>query len=139
MAALTGDRPLVKRHFGDRNFPVAGNVCLYENAMVALTTGGLLRPAGLAGTDVVVGVAKRRYDNRGGAPNAISAEVESDSVRPMFNSAGGDTITLTDIGKPCYAVDDQTVALTDGGGGARAQAGIIHQVTEAGVWVRFVK
>ena len=47
------------------------------------------------------------------------------------------TITLADIGKACYAVDDQTVALTDGGGGARARAGIIHQVTELGVWVRF--
>lgn len=138
MAALTGDRALMKRHYGDRNFPVAGNVVLYENAMVALTTGGLLRPAGLAATDIVVGVAKKRYDNRGGAANAISAEVESDSVRPMFNSGGADTITLMDIGKPCYAVDDQTVALTDGTG-ARAQAGIIHQVTEAGVWVRFNK
>jgi hypothetical protein len=83
-------------------------------------------------------VSKRRYDNRGGSANAISAEVESDSVRCMFNSAGGDTITLMDIGKACFAVDDQTVALTDGTG-ARAQAGIIHNVTEAGVWVRFTK
>jgi len=139
VAQLTGDRPLQKRHYGDRNFPVAANVCLYENAMVALTVpGGLLRPAGLAATDVVVGVAKRRYDNRNGAANAISAEVESDSVRSMYNSGGADTITLADIGKPCFAVDDQTVALTDGTG-ARGQAGIIHQVTEAGVWVRFVK
>lgn len=139
MAALTGDRALQKRHYGDRNFPVSGNVVLYENAMVGLTVpGGLLRPAGLGATDVIVGVVKRRYDNRNGAANAISAEVESDSVRPMFNSAGGDTITLSDIGKACYAVDDQTVALTDGTG-TRAQAGVIHQVTEAGVWVRFTK
>ena len=139
MAALTGDRPLLKRHYGDRNFPVAANVCLFENAMVALTVpGGLLRPAGLGATDVVVGVAKKRYDNRGGAASAISAEVESDSTRAMFNSAGGDAITLADIGKDCFAVDDQTVALTNGGG-ARARAGVIHQVTELGVWVRFDK
>lgn len=139
MAALTGDRPLLKRHYGDRNFPVAANVCLFENAMVALTVpGGLLRPAGLGATDVVVGVAKKRYDNRNGAASAISAEVESDSVRAFFNSAGGDAITLADIGKECFAVDDQTVALTNGGG-ARARAGVIHQVTELGVWVRFDK
>lgn len=138
MTALAADRPLIKRHYGDRNFPVAGSVCLWENAMVALTTGGLLRPAGLAATDIVVGVSKRRYDNRAGLANAISAEVESDSVRAMFNSAGGDAITLMDIGKACYAVDDQTVALTDATG-TRAKAGIIHNVTEAGVWVRFTQ
>lgn len=139
MTALNGDRPLLKRHYGDRNFPVAGNVVLWENAMVGLTVpGGLLRPAGPNPTDVIVGVVRRRYDNRGGAPNAISAEIESDSVRAMFNSAGSDAITLADIGKPCFAVDDQTVSLTDQGG-TLPQAGIIHQVTELGIWVRFVK
>ncbi len=137
MAALTGDRPLLKRHYGDRNFPVAANVVLFENAMVALTVpGGLLRPAGLGATDVVVGVAKKRADNRGGLASAISAEVESDSVRAFYNSAAADAVTLADVGKEVFAVDDQTVALTNGGG-ARAHAGICHNVTELGVWVRF--
>jgi len=42
----------------------------------------------------------------------------------LENSAGGDAIAATDEGKPCYIVDDQTVALTDGNG-TRSRAGTI--------------
>ncbi len=137
MTAATADLPLRKRHVGDRNFPMAANTCCWENTMVAVSVpGGLAHSAPFAATDKILGAARKRYDNRNGLANAISAEIESDWVRPYFNSAGGDAITLGDIGKDCYAVDDQTLALTDGGG-TRPRAGKIHNVTELGVWLRF--
>lgn len=142
MAQLTGDRKFTDRGYGDRNFPVAAGTTIWANALVAIAvaTGLLKRAGGASGlpTDVVVGWARFRADNAGGGASAISCEVQSDTIRPMFNSGGGDTITLADVGKTCYAVDDQTVALTDGTG-TRAPAGLIHNVTELGVWLRIVK
>jgi hypothetical protein len=53
------------------------------------------------------------------------------------NSASADLIAADDIGKACYIVDDNTVALTDGSA-TRSRAGIIEGVdTDGGVWVRF--
>lgn len=50
------------------------------------------------------------------------------------NAGGGDALSLADYGQPCYAVDNQTVAKTDGGG-ARPKAGVVRDVDAAGVWV----
>jgi hypothetical protein len=142
VAALTADRKYTERGVQDRNFPVKGNVCCWANGLVAVEVAtGLLKPAGGAGgaaTDAIVGWARFRADNRGGANSAISCEVTKIGARPMNNSAGGNTITLADVGKPCYAVDDQTLSLTDQSG-ALAYAGIIHNVTELGVWLEVTK
>lgn len=127
---------MVKRHYGDRNFPVAAGAVIPENTLVALAVPtGLAHGAPFAATDKIVGACKGRTDNTGGGASAISVEVESDSVRPYLNSAGGDAITLADVGADCFAVDGQTLALTDGGG-TRPRAGKIHNVTELGVWLR---
>lgn len=137
MAALAADKNYSRRLPGDRNFPVAANVKIYMGAMVAIEAAtGLLRPARATATDVIVGVSKQRADNTGGAASAISCEIESDFVVAMTNSGGGDAIALANVGADCFAVDDQTVALTNGGA-TRPRAGKIHNVTEAGVWVRF--
>jgi hypothetical protein len=139
MTALAKDRGDVKRRrLGDRNFPVAANVVIFSGAMVSLDNTGNLRPARASTTDKVVGVSKARYDNTGGAAGAISAEVESDFAYAMINSSAGDAIALTDIGADCYAVDDQTVALTNGTN-TRVKAGVVQNVTADGVWVRFDK
>lgn len=53
------------------------------------------------------------------------------------NSSGADEITLADVGKDCFAADNQTVAKTDGGG-ARPKAGRIFDVDGGGVWVELL-
>lgn len=143
MTAIASDtRNVARRRAGERHFPVAANVLIYTGAQVALDTSGYIRPARATATDVVLGVARYTFDNVGGIAGAQSKqgdsglEVESEYVVAMFNSAGGDTIALTDIGKDCYAVDDQTVALTSNSN-ARPRAGKIHNVTSEGVWVRY--
>ncbi len=57
-------------------------------------------------------------------------------VYVMQNSAGADAITIANVGSDCHVVDDQTVALTDGGG-TRSRAGRIVYVDSSGVWVLF--
>jgi hypothetical protein len=136
MTALAADKNYKRSRVGDRNFPVAAAVKIYWGSMVSLDNTGYLRPARATATDLVLGVCKARADNSAGAAGAISAEIESDWAVPMFNSGGADTIALTDIGKDCFAVDDQTVALTSNSA-ARPRAGKIYNVTTDGVWVRF--
>ena len=137
MAALTADKLIERRPAGDRNFPVSAGVKIRLGAMVAVEVpGGTLRPARANPTDIIVGISRQAADNSAGLASAISCETEAEGVYAMVNSAGGDAIALTDIGKDCYAVDDQTVALTNGGA-TRCRAGKIQNVTERGVWVRF--
>ena len=52
------------------------------------------------------------------------------------NSAAADAIAIGDIGAVCFAVDDQTVAKTNGSS-TRSPAGIVEDVDATGVWVRF--
>jgi hypothetical protein len=136
MTALAADKNYKKRSTADRNFPVAAAVKIYYGALVAIDNTGYARPARATATDVVVGVAKIRADNSAGLAGAISVEIESDFAVACVNSGGGDVIAVTDIGKDCYAQDDQTVALTSNSA-ARPRAGKIQNVTSDGVWLRF--
>ncbi|PYG27849.1 hypothetical protein C8N36_114125 [Pelagimonas varians] len=53
------------------------------------------------------------------------------------NAAAVDEITSADVGSVCFAVDDQTVAKTDGSS-TRSPAGIVDVVDLNGnIWVRF--
>lgn len=135
MAVLTADRNTKRRPAIQRNFAVAAAVRIYEGSLVALDNTGYARPARATATDKIVGRAIFRADNSAGAAGAISVEVENDFAYAWANSGGGDTIALTDIGADCYAVDDQTVALTSATN-TRPRAGKIWNVTSDGVWVR---
>jgi hypothetical protein len=138
--ALTADKKFVERALGWRNFPVAAGVKIHNNAIVALNATGFLKPAGGATglpADVVVGVAYGACDNTGGIDGAKRLDTRSDTARPHKSGTGADLITRVNIGKACYAVDDEIVALTDGTA-TLARAGKIHDVTEDGqVWVHF--
>ena len=50
------------------------------------------------------------------------------------NSAAGDAIAVTEIGKPCYIIDDETVAKTNPNS-TRAVAGVVVGVGSDGVMV----
>lgn len=72
-------------------------------------------------------------NNTAGGNGAVSVKVR----RGCFAlKQGNDPVTLADVGKTCYLVDDQTVAKTDGAG-TRSAAGIVRDVDSAGVWVAF--
>jgi hypothetical protein len=141
MTAISGtDRNTKRVNQRWRNFAaVAAGVLIYEGAMVAVDSSGNVRPARANSGDRVLGIAARRVDNTLGGAGATPAggvDIDSDSLGLFENSASTDAITDAHVGYSCYAVDDQTVALTDNGG-ARPRAGKIHKVEGGKVWVDF--
>lgn len=134
MAALTRDRNTPERDGGTRRFGVGATKKILSGGMVALS-GGYAQAATAAAGLVIVGRAEETVDNSGGANGAETVR----SRRGIFryaNSAGADEITVQEIGSTCYAVDDQTVAKTDGTG-TRSAAGTVFDIDADGVWVAF--
>ncbi len=133
MVALTGPRPTLARDGNTVGHPVKGVTTIYQGSLVALDAAGWLVPASSVATLIVVGRAKQGVVNAG-ANGAETVEVERGTFR-WANSAAADAIARTEIGKDVFAVDDQTVAKTNGGG-TRSIAGKVVDVDAQGVWVR---
>lgn len=133
MAALNTERHTAMRKGDLREEPVAATVKIWAGALVMRNAAGFLTKGATATGCVGVGRAERTVDNNGAA-GAATAEYRVGTFL-FANSAAGDLITLADIGKACFIVDDQTVAKTDGTG-TRSRAGIVDGVEGTGVWVR---
>lgn len=116
MAALTASR-YVEQHTTEVlarvvKRPVKASTKIWQGAMTGLDSSGNALPAALAATTVwCEGVAKDTADNSSGAAGDINVVIER-GIFPMNNSSAGDAIGNGDIGKLCYVVDDNTVALT---------------------------
>ena len=133
MAALTEGRNTPEALGEVRQGSVAASTTLFPGAMVMLNATGFLIEGQTATGLIGVGRAEEHADNASGADGAITADYKPGVYR-WANSAGADEITDADRGKLCYAVDDQTVALTDGTG-TRSPAGTVDHVDAQGVWV----
>lgn len=133
MVALTAERN-TRLRIGDlRAEQMAATVKIWGGSLVMRNAAGYLTKGATATGCVGVGRAEKTVDNTGAAGAAM---VEYRTGTFLFaNSAAGDLITIADIGKPCFIVDDQTVAKTDGTG-TRSRAGIVDGVEATGVWVR---
>jgi hypothetical protein len=140
MTALTAPRITPSLATGKDTWtthPVAANKIVYPGAQVAINASGNLVPATASATLKVLGVASPKghqltrfgpaatvlgyIDTTGLADGAVECTVQR-CIGLMKNE--GSSITKAEIGKDCFAVDDQTVAKTDGG---------VAQVTEATV------
>ncbi|PWE29971.1 hypothetical protein DDZ14_16140 [Maritimibacter sp. 55A14] len=135
MAALTEGRNTPQALGDIRTGPVAAAALIFEGALVMRNAAGDLVPASTATGLMGVGRAEERADNSAGAAGDQNLAYRPGVFR-FANSAGGDAIGQADIGKVVYAVDDQTVALTDGTG-TRSKAGFVDAIDAQGVWVRF--
>ncbi len=133
MTALAADRNTPSRDGDLLELPVAANTTIYAGALVCLDADGRLTPGATALGLVALGRAEARADNAGGAAGAIMGRVRRGVFR-WANSSSADAITVAHIGRIVYTVDDQTVALTDGGG-TRSPAGRVLDVGDQGVWV----
>ncbi len=135
MTALALER-LTPGHAGAPSrgtYPIKANVRIFKGSMVGLDSAGRVMPADTIanGCLVIVGKASSTVDNRtgsvlGGSAGAADVEVEF-GVFQFANSLSGDLIAADDVTKPCYAVDDQTVAATSNTL-ARPIAGIVTEV-----------
>lgn len=136
MTALTTERN-TRARIGDlRAEPVAAAIKIFGGSMVMRNAAGYLTKGATATNCVGVGRAEETVDNSAGAAGAASVEYRLGTYL-FANSAAGDLITIAEIGKVCYIVDDQTVAKTDGTA-TRSRAGIVDGIdASGGVWVRF--
>ncbi|MDX1464118.1 MAG: hypothetical protein R3215_00265 [Halomonas sp.] len=133
MVAATKNRNTPTRAGNRRSAPVAAGALCYAGAIAVGNATGYAEPASTATGLTALGVFHHYQDNVGGADGDQVVEIERGHFH-FANSAAADEITVTDIGKVCYLVDDQTVALTDGTA-SRSIAGIVDDVDANGVWV----
>ena len=116
------------------SYPVLADAVIHQGAIVVLTAAGYAKPA-VTGTGLIaVGIARESVDATGLSSGDISVEVE-EMIAECANSAGGDEITIADIGKVCFLADDQTVAKTDGTG-TRSPAGVVKKIEGGRVFVK---
>lgn len=134
MTALAADRN-TPRAEGDIKYQKMAVVKIFAGAIVMRNATGFLTKGAVSTTLIGVGRAEEQVDNSGGSAGDKSIKVRKGTFR-FGNSASGDLITIAEIGKPCYVVDDQTVAKTDGSA-ARSIAGFVADVDDVGVWVEF--
>jgi hypothetical protein len=137
MAALTDDRSLTRElmtgHAAEHAFQAADSTQFYKGGLVCLDQAdGRLKKGAISTTQVCVGVSQERVLT--GASNTRKVRARSGIFGPFNNSAAGDAIAADDIGKDCFIVDDNTVALTSNGS-TRSRAGKIYDVDAAGVYV----
>ena len=132
--ALTADRNTPRMQGDIRQGGLAADETVYAGGIVMRNAAGYL-VAGQTDTDLVgAGVALAQAANAGDAGD-VSVDYRPGIFR-FNNSESGDAIAAADIGNPCFAVDDETVAKTDGTA-SRSIAGFVEGVDALGVWVRF--
>ena len=133
MAALTTARATKEREVREIGYPIDAGVKVIGGGMVAFSAAGNARPAANGTTSRCMGVATETVDNTTGAAGAATVKVR----RSCFAFATTD-VTVADVGKDCWAVDDQTVTKTQPGANP-AKAGMIVAVEVIGsvtqVWV----
>ena len=135
MASTATERNTACRYASDLSFGALGGQKILAGTIVVLTAAGFAR-GGLTATDVVaVGVAQDTVDNTAGTDGLVNVPIRR-GVWRFANSTAGDAIANADYGKPCYVVDNQTVAKTNGAN-TRVVAGTVRGVDDGGVWVEF--
>lgn len=115
--------------------PVLASTTIYAGAMVALTPAGYLTNASADASLRVVGVynGSEEVDNSAGSSGDLTAVPERAAFY-FANSSSTDAIVDADLGRPCYVVDNNTVARTSAYG-VRPVAGRVVGVDTSGVLV----
>lgn len=110
------------------SFPVEAATTIYAGCLVGTNASGNAVPASANNVLKLWGRAEKQVVNTVAAGYGAAGDLQV-SVKPgVFYFANGDTIVAADVGKYCYAGDDQTVYLSDGAG-LRPLAGVIYSVS----------
>lgn len=113
MVARISDRNSRMRLGDFRVEPMAAAIKIWGGSEVMRNATGYLTKGAVAVGCVAVGRAERTVDNSAGATGALNLEYQR-GVFLFANATAGDLITIVDVGKVCFILDDQTVAKTDG-------------------------
>lgn len=131
---LVSDRNTPRREGDLRRQALAASVVVFAGAILMRNATGYLTKGQTALNLVGVGVAME--GKTGGANPGEATITWRAGIHRFKNSAAADAITIAEIGKPCFVVDDETVAKTNGTN-TRSIAGFVEDVDAQGVWVEF--
>jgi hypothetical protein len=110
--------------------PVKALVIIYARTLVALTVDGYAVPAGHADAVVIAGISGHHADNTNGFDGDGEVRIEK---RRAFELAFDAPPAIADIGKPVYAIDNNTVSLSDAEG-SRLKAGTLDGIERGAAW-----
>ncbi|ASJ24150.1 hypothetical protein [Laribacter hongkongensis] len=113
--------------------PVAAGVKIPAGTLVVAGATGFATPGSTATGLACLGMADAHVDNTAGADGAVSVPVRRGKAFKWANDTSN-PVTLAGLGRPCFIVDNQTVAGTDGSN-TRSPAGIVLGLDVDGVWV----
>ncbi len=131
---LTAAKKTTKRS-GDRaGVPVGAATKVFCGAIV-VWEGPACVPGKTATGLKSAGLALETVDNSSGVDGEKLILIEMDGWFLVDNDIG-DPVTTASINEPCYLVDDETVAATDGAG-TRSVAGTVREIDAQGVWISF--
>jgi hypothetical protein len=133
MSATTVDRNTPMKHHELIAVPVAANEVIPAGALVCANATGFAVNGVTSTTLTAAGRSEDAVDNTGGADGAKTVLVRRGPAFRWANS-GADPVTQASLLKPCYIVDNQTVAATSGTN-TRSVAGVVVGVDADGVWV----
>lgn len=122
------------------NYPGKANEILIAGCMAMIDSSGRVLNATTVTGCIGAGRVKTqggldRWDLTGLADGGLKPEIE-EGIFKYANSAAGDLIGQSEVGKICYIVDNQTVAKTSNTN-TRSVAGTVRQVDTDGVFVEF--
>ena len=105
MSALTKDRDTQRRDGEQRRIPVAASAKIFAGSIVCYNATGYAAPGADTANFKFAGFAEEYVDNSSGADGALYVRVRRGVFEIVTSGAA-----ITDIGKPVFATDDQTVA-----------------------------
>lgn len=115
---------------GDRyGYPVYAGIKHFGRSIVALNAAGQSVPAGHADQVCLMGLAETHIDNTNGATGDKTVQCLR-GVRRFPVAAA----TQADIDSPVYALDDNTLQLTNVGG--ELKLGVLEAIDADGTWIR---
>jgi hypothetical protein len=140
MAALAAARntPRLGEMIGVNDGPVKTAVKIYKGSLVMADATGYIVPGAAATGCRAAGRANTGSDNFVDTTGLASGDVTIAIDVGIFRWDNGlttDAITITELYKDVYIIDDHTVGKTDGGG-TRSVAGKVEKVDSTGVYVR---
>lgn len=132
--ALSADRNTPFKDGQEIPVPVAAGAKIYGGSIVVANATGYAAPGNTATTLTYLGRAEEQVDNTDGADGDKTIRVGRLKAF-KFDNSDADPVTQASLGKPCYIVDDHTVAATNGTN-TRSAAGVVVGVDSDGVWVQ---
>lgn len=132
MGALSKKRvEPVKERWDRRRMPMGGGTGMkaWAGGLACIdTSDGYFKPGAVATTLRAVGIFTEDVDNSAGSDGDLAVDIEFFHVieiRWLNNDTGGGELDQSDVGSPCYVLDDQTVTGTSTGA---SKAGIVWAV-----------